>query len=548
MPPEREAEGRAARLGPESIARATFPISRRGFDQQRVRALLEEVANELRAARERESVLRTEVQSLESRLADASGLDEDRLTAVLGEETARVLTTARAAAAEIKEKASENAARLLREAQEEAAALREQAESLLARRTEEAEAEAARIRDSVTAEVERLVAEAKAAGEAEIEAAKARGREMIDEALLVRSRVLEDLARKRKVARAQVERLQAGRERLLESYAIVRRTLEEATAELDVSLVAAKIAADDAARRVEAEGMPTPAEMEREVQAAREAGMLTPEPSEEPAVSEELVPIEAPAEFEEVRLVAQAPPPAPEPSAPEPPAPEPPATESSAEEPVAQEPAEEAAPEAASDATADAAPAEQAPVDVDDLFARIRAAREAEVALAQQVLADGDSAPAGDKEPPPAAEEDAEPNEGEPEPVEVEADAEPAEGPVAAEPDDQALLERRDGITELAERQCVRKLKRVLADEQNEVLDRLRRSPKTKIADLFPPASEHAERYASAIRAELVQVARAGGGFYGGEPAKTDVADLALELGRALTTPLRDRIDSALRE
>src|SRR5215472_15567994 len=107
--PEREAERRAARLGPEAIARTTFPTSFRGYDADAVRVFLENVANELREARDREAALRTELEALEARLAEASHLDEARLTAALGEETARVLTVAREAAADIKSKASDSA-------------------------------------------------------------------------------------------------------------------------------------------------------------------------------------------------------------------------------------------------------------------------------------------------------------------------------------------------------------------------------------------------------------------------------------------------------
>ena len=135
------------------------------------------------------------------------------------------------------------------------------------------------------------------------------------------------------------------------------------------------------------------------------------------------------------------------------------------------------------------------------------------------------------------------------------AEAEPGElatgdeaEPEPAVSDDQALLEHRDAITDAAEKQAVRKLKRVLADEQNEVLDHLRRSPKSRLDDLFPAAGEHAERYASVVRVDLVDVARNGGSFYGARPAKTDVNDLAADLGEALTFPLRDRIDGSLRE
>ena len=104
---------------------------------------------------------------------------------------------------------------------------------------------------------------------------------MVDEALLVRARVLEDLARKRTASRVQLERLQAGRERLIDSYAIVQRTLDEANEELRTALTSAKIAADAAARRVEAEPLPSPSELEREVDAAHAAGLTDSEPGDD---------------------------------------------------------------------------------------------------------------------------------------------------------------------------------------------------------------------------------------------------------------------------
>jgi DivIVA domain-containing protein len=530
---ERDAERRAARLGPEAIARTTFPTSFRGYDADAVRVFLENVANELRDARDREAALRTELEALEARLAEASHLDEDRLTAALGEETARVLTVAREAAADIKSKASDSAAEMLREAQEHASSLRTEADALMARRTEEVEAEAARIRSEAEAGVEalhaeaergleaargdadRIRAEAEEAGAAELEAAKGRLRDMVEEATLVRTRVLEDLARKRKASRLQLERLEAGRARLLDSYAIVQRTLDEANEELRTSLTSAKIAADAAARRVEAEPLATPSELEREVEAAREAM------ARDAAANDEDVEVVGVVEVVEVVEVTQA-------------------------------------------VGADHEDNDEPSVDVDELFARIRASREAEVAKAQEVLAAGGAAPdeAADADAV-VAEAAAQAESETDEEFEVEtavdgadqgqgvpsADSgEPATEEASATSDDQALLERRDGITDAAEKQAVRKLKRVLADEQNEVLDRLRRNPKSGLGDLFPEPGEHAERYASAVRSDLDQAAQRGGAFYGTEAAKTDVGDVAVELGQALTLPLRDRIEGSLRE
>jgi DivIVA domain-containing protein len=527
--PDREAGRRAAKLGPEAIARTTFPTSFRGYDADHVRVFLEHVAEELREARDREAALRSELEAAEARLGDGSELDEDQLTARLGEETARIVAAAREAAAEIKAKASENAERLLRESQEEASALKSDAETMMARRTEEAETEAARIRsdaedavasmradgerevETARTDADRIRAEAEEAAAAEVEAAKERGREMVDEALAVRTRVLEDLARKRKASRVKVERLQAGRERLLESYDLVRRTLDEATDELRTSLSSAKVAADAAAWRVEAEPLPSSEDLEREVDAAREAGLLdvVEEPPDyaEELPQEDMVPVEPAAEFENVRVVE--------------------AVEVvEVAEVVGHGPEEDEETEGS--------------VDVDDLFARIRASREAEVAKAQEVLA-------AEPEPEAEAEPEAEPPPEAAAESEVETTAAPDH--VAAPPsDDQVLLERRDAVTDVVEKQALRKLKRVLADEQNEVLDRLRRNPKAKLGDLFPGADEHAERYAAAIRTHLDDVAKRGGSFYGDEPATTDVNDLAADLGQALTLPLRDRVEGSLRE
>src|SRR5919198_1463926 len=77
--------------------------------------------------------------------------------------------------------------------------------------------------------------------EAEIEAARSRGKEMVGEAQAVRERLLTDLARRRRIGQTQVEQLRAGRERLIEAYRVVRRTLDEVTEELSVAEAEARL-------------------------------------------------------------------------------------------------------------------------------------------------------------------------------------------------------------------------------------------------------------------------------------------------------------------
>src|SRR3954447_2083332 len=70
---------------------------------------------------------------------------------------------------------------------------------------------------------------------------------MVGEAQKVRQRMLDDLSRRRKLLRQQIEQLQAGRDRLLAAYDVVRETLDVATEELHIALPEAKLAAETAA-------------------------------------------------------------------------------------------------------------------------------------------------------------------------------------------------------------------------------------------------------------------------------------------------------------
>src|SRR3954467_9812184 len=118
------------------------------------------MADELRDARDREAALRTELASAEAVSQPAIDLAEATLIAALGEETARVLTRARGAAAEIRAKGEESVGRRLREATDEAHRLRLEAEVIVAEKAEEAERQAARILVGAEGACGELLAEA----------------------------------------------------------------------------------------------------------------------------------------------------------------------------------------------------------------------------------------------------------------------------------------------------------------------------------------------------------------------------------------------------
>jgi hypothetical protein len=191
---------------------------------------------------------------------------------------------------------------------------------------------------------------------------------------------------------------------------------------------------------------------------------------------------------------------------------------------------------------------------VDDLFARLRAARaESVVERAQQPVSETDDAVDG--------------------PVEIDTtdatvaltvveelavfQASPA-APNVDEPVDDTLFGQREASLTPIIVACSRKLKRVLADEQNEVLHTLRRNEPVRTIDtMLPWQAEQAERYAAAITAELEKAALSGAASIDGGSVKEHKADInragatkaAVEaLSATIVAPLRERLERAVGE
>jgi vacuolar-type H+-ATPase subunit H len=169
------------------------------------------VSAELARLQERERFLESELRAMQTRGLSAPGaLDEEMVTALLGEETARVLTSAREAAKQQIARAAETAERLVREASSDAARIRQ-----------EAEIESSRQRNDAVADVE-----------AEIELAKQQGREMVIEAREYREKVLSELARRRELAREQIEHLIHDRDRLVAAFDRARLAANDVVGDL----------------------------------------------------------------------------------------------------------------------------------------------------------------------------------------------------------------------------------------------------------------------------------------------------------------------------
>ena len=185
---------------PAAVSAASFNVSRRGFDQTEVRDFLRMVSAEMARLQERERFLESELKAMQTRGMSAPGmLDEELVTTLLGEEAARVLGTAREASSQIRLRAEEAATRLVKEASSDATRLREEAELEAVRRREDAAADA----------------------EAEIELAKQQGRDMVNEAREYREKVLTELARE------QIEQLIHNRDRLLNAFERARLATDD---------------------------------------------------------------------------------------------------------------------------------------------------------------------------------------------------------------------------------------------------------------------------------------------------------------------------------
>jgi DivIVA domain-containing protein len=467
---------------PASVADAAFGTGRRGFDQGEVRDFLRMVAAELGRLQERERFLERELRTAQSNpdLASAQ-LDDQALTRLLGEETARVLTTARESATEIRQKAEQSAAQLLSEASDEAARMREEAEIEASRRRSDAAADA----------------------EAELAMAKQQGREMVNEARAYRERVLSELARRRELAREQIEQLLHGRDRLMQSFERARLVAVDVVAELQ------PLGEPDEYVNLSPTTGPVP------VMVPNSPRPVDVPVVESPTADELPVTDDVPDVVEETEDAEPTP-------------------DAAADE-IAQDVAGEDVEDVVEE---DVEEQPEAPRDdvVVDLFARLRADTslvdvddEVEENVAEDVIDDD------------VAEEGVE-----------EAGEELVDEAVEDTPFDQRDADLTPLIVASA-----KKLKRVLADEQNEVLDRLRRrEPVRSLSDLLPAPAEHLARYRGVMVDDLLASANAGVSLVTpGRVARLNKSDAgaAVAAGEAvldewLILPLRERLERCVND
>jgi hypothetical protein len=401
------------------------------------------------------------------------------VTALLGEETARVLTSAREAAKQQIARAAETAERLVREASSDAARIRQ-----------EAEIESSRQRNDAVADVE-----------AEIELAKQQGREMVIEAREYREKVLSELARRRELAREQIEHLIHDRDRLVAAFDRARLAANDVVGDLtefdelseEVARISGLSTPVDATAPIffdhtkDPDAIPQSSEL---IEVEKVVGVIaesidstTVEVVEVDEVVEEVVVIEVEevvTETPETTVVAMHEAPA---GMSEHPSSEPPAQEHIAEvvQLFGKKRKETEAPQAAIEVVEP--PVEVAEVvetkkktvattpqkkSVDDLFARLKQTSTAEVARTTKPK-------------------------------------------VVVPKVDQGVFDHRDEVLEPILVLIARKMKRVLADEENSILTYLQgKKSVVALEKVLPVGDEHLQMYVEALAEDVISAAMAG--------------------------------------
>jgi len=555
---------------PTELASADFRLARRGYDtaevrrflaaagewfarlQRRVEDLQAEVSRlawELDASRAELEQARSQSPPEPGRAAMPVEVDEELLLAKLGTTAATMLDAARAAAAEVRERARVEAEETLARSRARAEELERSLQELLAEKAaapSAAEEEARRRLEAADREVEARLEQARREAEvvarhAELEAMATR-RAAEEE----RERLLEGAEQRRRALRVELGRLVAAREIVLGSLRSARQAIEDAEAQLGPS-------AEPSLEPMAEEDVAGPAGPEMDL----------PSTPSEPGVPEleGLDDVGGPVlgglaerfgELEE-----------PDPAPPE---------ERSPEEPVAVEAAvEEPVPEADEPVTSLSTPS--LPV-VEGLFARLRADRMRAAAEARAVLsegggevalvADADDATAGDAPPEvaPAGEVAGEEQAAEAalvgrseirrievptavsSPLIEVLDAEAEAG--GEESGDAALLAERAKLVNEVEAVLLRRAKRALQDDQNEVLDQVRQRWGSEEGFELPPEEPQRRRMVVASAPLLEEVLRRGAAFAGGSVAVEEVERLssavAERMAAALSVPLRRRV------
>ena len=288
------------RVHPEEVSSQTFAVVRKGFDQKQVQAYLVSLSNQIKSGQQQIRDLREQVAQFDAQPEPEPEFSRQGVKLLDdGMEASRRLTQT---------EANEMAARANRLAEK----LDKSVEDLRSRQDLSDAGELLELLEQAGEQaqaVARLLQEAREQAEAEVEHGRVQGREIVEQAKTLRLTVLRDMARRRQTARAQVERLRAGRDKLMATLGEARHSIEQSMEAAKLSLAEAKVVADAAARRVEDETEPTDLALLSELDDAQVVGMVPDATAGDDGTEEvlESVTLLPPAERDPVEAAAEHP-------------------------------------------------------------------------------------------------------------------------------------------------------------------------------------------------------------------------------------------------
>ena len=253
------------RLDPAQVSGQSFAFTRKGFDQKQVQAYLVSVSNQIKGGQQ-------QIRDLREQVAQADAQPEPE--AQFSSQGVKLLDSdVEASRRQTQTEAGEMATRARRLAEE----LQATVEGLRSQKGISGAGEVAELLEQAYEQAQAvagLLQEARDQAEAEVERGRSQGREIVEQAKALRLTVLRDMARRRQSARAQVERLRAGRDKLMATLGEVRHSIDQSLESAKLSLSEAKVMADAAARRVEDESEPTDLALLSELDDAQIVGMV----------------------------------------------------------------------------------------------------------------------------------------------------------------------------------------------------------------------------------------------------------------------------------
>ncbi|MCL4312769.1 MAG: DivIVA domain-containing protein [Actinobacteria bacterium] len=564
MPDDHSVTISSSSLTPDAIMHRSFRTVRKGFDPNEVRAFLEVVGRELRGLIDKERELLSALTDAERRAANPV-LDDATLTAALGQEAARVLSAAHDAAKEVLTRAEEDASRLRSETEAETAQIRHEALGLLAEKREEAEMMVAELRSSAEQEAHDILETARE--EAALLRAEAQrdAEALIAEAKESRVSILSDLSKRRQAIQLQIEQLRAARDSLIHSLDKSRQAFEESAMLLNTADETARQEANKVIREAkEAEEEGGKEESSPFIGANMEEGEPSMKDSPDPKIA----------------ATTPLPPPTGEPSMKDSPDPK------RHLEDVFARLRSSVMSQAAKPRTTSKESVPEGSATVERLSASViqferHSAHEAESTssasnrdenpsstdLASELAGtttkeNGSVGTVGDVRHYESTVDDTSPahEETEIDPTVATTTAVDEDRlELASQKDDgsgedgsgeEALLRRNEALDVLVTG-LVRKLKRILQDIQNELLDNLRvwaGQSSSSSTDLLVIGEQYLEQLHGAASAYLTEAANAGARFFGYKDAATTVelSSLCDELARAVADPLKDKLDELI--